>query len=214
MIKSRKAKGWLILGGVLAAAVLAGAAVLAANPGAISSMEDWYRQLGATEGAGSTDSAADEIYMQGDTITLYTSEVEQRTQRYALFQKENPEEEAVQSLLADLAFEKAARDAGYTVTDQEVDQYLQEMRESIRQAENYADYLTYIEGTGMTEDAYWESMAPLYKREMLKGKYLNPLYEQFYQDHAGEEDVAEQWAEEQQKMAEKILKEDHVKRVN
>ncbi|MGI5960239.1 MAG: hypothetical protein ACOX60_12630 [Massiliimalia sp.] len=213
-IANIKKKSWIILLSILAAAVLLGGTAFALNSNEILSQEDWYRQLGAAEAKGLlSDSDSNQVYMQGDTITLYTKDVRQRAERYALFQKENPEEEAVRSLLSDLAFEKAALEAGYTVTDEELDQYLREMREGIEQAENYADYLTYIEGTGMNEDDYWASLAPSYKQQMLIGKYLNPLHEQFYQDHADEENLSQKWEQEKQKMAEKILKKDHVKKV-
>lgn len=47
---------------------------------------------------------------------------------------------------------------GYAATDEGVQADLDATRAGIAQAENAEDFYTYLEGTGMTEDAYWASM--------------------------------------------------------
>ncbi len=72
----------------------------------------------------------------------------------------------------------AAEDAGITVTDQEVTEEIERIKETfVSDSEGQKELKAQIAGMGMEEDEYWESLRPQYKSNMIANKYLRKMYE-------------------------------------
>lgn len=53
---------------------------------------------------------------------------------------------------------------GFLVNDETVYAAIDNLRSQIKTVQNYSDYLSFIKGTGMTEDEYWNSQFETYKQ--------------------------------------------------
>lgn len=58
---------------------------------------------------------------------------------------------------------EAAIANGIWVEDGELLAQISNLRSKIELADNYDDYLTFIQGTGMDEDEYWNSQLEVYR---------------------------------------------------
>lgn len=89
------------------------------------------------------------------------------------------EEEATAFALTYLLEKEAiyflAIDNGYDCTQQEVDEALAALRVDFEEADNYRDFLVYLEGLDQTPDAYWAAMQTDdgYRKDLVIGKYLD-----------------------------------------
>lgn len=68
--------------------------------------------------------------------------------------------------------EKAAIDAGITVTEEEVDEIIKTTKEALHSDEDGSKQLqAVLSGSGLTEDEYWNSCRNYYKTSLLIEKY-------------------------------------------
>ncbi len=58
---------------------------------------------------------------------------------------------------------KNAINKGIWVSDEEVTEKIQLLRNAISSVDNYEEYLEFIAGTGMTEDEYWNTQTEIYR---------------------------------------------------
>lgn len=62
---------------------------------------------------------------------------------------------------------KSAQIDGITVTDEELSNAIQKAKDTIKSYdEQYNSFQVYIKGLNMTEDQYWESVKPVYKKSI------------------------------------------------
>ena len=70
------------------------------------------------------------------------------------------------------AFYLAAVDAGYTASEEEIDDIINYIKDAIQGTEEEKYIKSYILGRGMREEEYWISIRDLYKRNLIIKKYL------------------------------------------
>ncbi len=70
------------------------------------------------------------------------------------------------------AFYLAAVDAGYTASEEEIDDIINYIKDAIQGTEEEKYIKSYILGRGMSEEEYWISIRDLYKRNLIIKKYL------------------------------------------
>jgi hypothetical protein len=79
---------------------------------------------------------------------------------------------------------KSAQRDGITVTDEEVLNAIHNAKDIITSdAERYKSFQDYIEGLNMTEEQYWESVKPVYKKALICGKYKNELKQKYKEEN-------------------------------
>lgn len=70
--------------------------------------------------------------------------------------------------------EKAAIDAGITVTEEEIDEVIKKIKESLHSDEEGNKQLkAVLMGSGLSEDEYWSSCRNYYKKSLMIEKYQN-----------------------------------------
>ncbi len=73
---------------------------------------------------------------------------------------------------------------GMTVSEAEVDSGVKAARETMEaDRETYAAFREYVKGLGLTEEAYWESVRPVYNKALTCGKYKKALKAKFREDN-------------------------------
>ena len=169
------------------------------------------------------DRSIENIFMRGDNITIYRSEVEQLiAQRQVLGEEGDHEKGVVEFLLRREALYFKARSLGYYVTDEEINwrlaverQHYEESREG-----NYYVFLAYFEGTGLTMDQYFEWQFDIRKREETIGKFLDSERERFMEilgidiHIAGwDEEPRERWHRHVQEIVDAVVRADNVQRI-
>jgi hypothetical protein len=71
---------------------------------------------------------------------------------------------------------------GISVSDDEISSSIKSAQESIKAVSSqYESFKEYLSGLNMTENQYWESVKPTYKKALICGKYKNALKEKYIQ---------------------------------
>lgn len=159
--------------------------------------------------------AGNEIYAKGKTIRINRKEVEIITARYALEGNENGEEAAYKYLVRREALHQIAVKNGYTVSQQEAQEYVNGIKEDF---ESMSDtiFSAYLEGMGMSVSDYWDSQYEILKNELLTDKYLKVEKEKYAKAHKIVEWTPEEWAGWQKfldNMAQQYINSDDVKKL-
>ncbi|ACL75444.1 SurA N-terminal domain-containing protein [Ruminiclostridium cellulolyticum] len=69
---------------------------------------------------------------------------------------------------------------GFRVSDHQVEAAIKSAREEISMdSKQYKAFKEYISGLKMSEDEYWESVKPTYKKALIRGAYKNALKQKF-----------------------------------
>ena len=95
------------------------------------------------------------------------------------YDKDAAEQLAYCQLILQRALYYQAIQEGVSATEEEVNAQIETDRAVMPTAGNADDYLEYIEGTGMTEDEYWDSMRETYQRTMTLAKYAEQKRAEF-----------------------------------
>ena len=157
-----------------------------------------------------------DVYMRGDNIVIYKSEVDLIAGRWAVAGYKDGEERAVQYLLKREALYHEALRQGCTATDEEAQAIVDDQRESTKKADNYEDIKTFLETANMTDEEYWQSQKELFKKELIISRYTEPIRKAYAEKKGlqpADTEAWEGWDEYLQKIADKLIKQDHVKKV-
>lgn len=80
-------------------------------------------------------------------------------------------------------YDKAIQD-GIVATDEEINSALKTAQRVMSENhDQYEAFKDYIRGLNMTEDQYWDSVKPAYKKFVICGKYKNTLKEKYGEDN-------------------------------
>ncbi len=72
---------------------------------------------------------------------------------------------------------------GFHVSDQQVEAAIKSSQETLKKdSKQYEAFKEYIRGLNMSENEYWESVKPAYKKTLMRGAYKNALKEKFKKD--------------------------------
>ena len=139
-----------------------------------SFMVNWGKTL--KEHSENRDVKESDIYMKGKSASVTEADIKQGTDFYVLsgMDEEAAREEAIKYMMKREALYAEAVRNGYSVTDDEVRAYLEELKQTIASADNKEDVEAVIEGFG-SEDEYWEYEFNIYKTDLPIQKYTKSL---------------------------------------
>ena len=117
-----------------------------------------------------------EIYMLGNSAQITEADIKQGTELFVLsgMDREQAREEAIKYAMKREALYEEAINNGYTVTDEEVRAYLEELKEVINSADNKEDALQVIKAFD-SEKEYWDFEFEVYKKDLPIQKYVESL---------------------------------------
>lgn len=120
------------------------------------------------------------IYARGKNGVITNKEVEQAMMFYTTFgmNQEDARKQAVLYVEEREALYQQAIEAGYTVTDQEVYDYLEKLKVFIKQSENKEDAMAIIQQFDSEED-YWNYEFEVYKKDLPIQKYMAAKEKEF-----------------------------------
>ena len=120
------------------------------------------------------------IYARGKNGVITNKEVEQAMMFYTTFgmNQEDARKQAVLYVEEREALYQQAIEAGYTVTDQEVYDYLEKLKVFIKQSDNKEDAMAIIEQFDSEED-YWNYEFEVQKKDLPIQKYMAAKEKEF-----------------------------------
>lgn len=144
-----------------------------------------------------------EVYVRGENIYLTSSDVEQAVMFYTL--NGMTEKAALQKAILYMAerevlYQKAV-EAGYTVTDEEIREYLEELKANMDSADNREDAMRIMEQFA-SEEAYWEYEFAVCQKNLLVQNYVADLEKQFMMENGN----SEAWPEYFEEYKKKLIK--------
>ena len=104
----------------------------------------------------------------------------------------------------------AATEAGYSTTQDEAQEIVNEMKESFHKADNFHDFLEYLDGAEMTEDEYWVRQVDIVAKENTMAKFVNAQKEQLKSSQKLD-DEQKIWSNKRKAIINEQIKTDHVK---
>lgn len=85
---------------------------------------------------------------------------------------EKAKKEVIKEIITKKTLYAAATKQGFTVSDQEYDAYVEQLREQLQKAENQHDMQDFYEGFG-GENNYWKSMEASIRQNLVVRKYID-----------------------------------------
>ena len=139
-----------------------------------SFMVNWGKTL--KEHSENRDVKESDIYMKGKSASVTEADIKQGTDFYVLsgMDEEAAREEAIKYMMKREALYAEAVRNGYSVKDDEVRAYLEELKQTIASADNKEDVEAVIKGFG-SEDEYREYEFNVYKKDLPIQKYTESL---------------------------------------
>ena len=151
-----------------------------------SFMVNWGKTL--KEHSENRDVKESDIYMKGKSASVTEADIKQGTDFYVLsgMDEEAAREEAIKYMMKREALYAEAVRNGYSVTDDEVRAYLEELKQTIASADNKEDVEAVIKGFG-SEDEYWEYEFNVYKKDLPIQKYTESLKAEYENNNISSE---------------------------
>ena len=121
-----------------------------------------------------------EIYAKGNSATITEEEIQQATDFYILsgMNKDAAREKAIAYVKErEALYEEAIRN-GYSVTEDEIWNYLEELKEVINNADNKEDAYEVMNSFG-SEQEYWNYEFGVYQKNLPIQKYVDSLQVQY-----------------------------------
>lgn len=143
-----------------------------------SFMSEWGETL--NKYAANKDVKEPEIYAKGNSATITEKEVQQATDFYILsgMSSEEAKETAINYVKEREALYQEAIRNGYSVTDDEVLAYLEDLKETINTADNKEDAYAVMNSFG-SEHEYWDYEFTVYQKNLPIQKYVDSLQAQY-----------------------------------
>ena len=170
-------------------------------------MADW----GETLAENSKDMQSEDIYAVGKNAIVTNKDVAQAVEFYLLsgMDEQNAKEEAVKYTFQREALYQAAIENGYSVTDEEVWEYLEELKDTINHADNKEDIIT-IMNQFETENDYWNFEFSVYQKNLPIQRYVHDLEESFMQSSVKENE----WDQYFEQMKENLVLKENYQIIN
>ena len=154
----------------------------------------------------------EDIYETGENVIIQSSDVDLYEDFYEKAGSIDSHEAAVKYAEERAALYAAAIENGFTVTDSEVSDYVDGIKESILDSMSTEDYKNIISGFE-SEDAYWEFERNLYKYDLPITKYAKYLEENYRKEVSVNDDIAfqEMWQKEYQNIKDDLVRKQNYK---
>lgn len=154
-------------------------------------MTDWGEKLNSYSQA---DSGTDTLYAVGRSASVSEKDVRRAEDFYVLqgFDKQEARRMAVDYMEKREALYEEAVKNGYDVTEQEVYDYLEELKALIASADNREDAYN-VMAAFESEDAYWDYQFSVYRKNLPIQKYVKHLEERFNGMQSRSNGEADSW---------------------
>ena len=167
-----------------------------AEPSYATKFSDWGNLLNQYA---NVENEEETIYARGKNGVITNKEVEQAIAFYDTFgmSTEEARKQAILYVEEREALYQQAIEAGYTVTDKEVYDYLDELKQFIDQSENKEDAMAIIQQFDSEED-YWNYEFEVYKKNLPIQKYMAAKETEFKEvmpQSKSINEVEEEWQE-------------------
>lgn len=210
MKKSKLAAG---IAAAALVAVLSVSAVYAGNQGkSVSALWGEILKQLADEGKISTQSTEDEplLYAVGKDVSITMKEYEQVKSFYQL--KGEDDEQAAKDADKEIkqyhALYAAAVKNGYSVTDEQVQAYIKDMKVQLETVDNREDIQNVIDQFD-SEDDYWAYEFTVYQKQLPIQNYVSALNDEYNEKaaDASSEEAQEEWDTYFENLKDKLVKE-------
>lgn len=156
-------KKFIIVIGLLMVAALA----TLIGTGALKSKENRMGEV-AKEAAGGNKKSA--VAIKGKDFKVSEKELKTKVKYFKAAGVEDPEKAAKDSFIEKESLYALAVSKGYSATQQEVDEVVEEIKQGVKEAKN-EEIQNYIEGFG-SEEEFWEFERELESKNLVIKKYL------------------------------------------
>ncbi|WP_343249201.1 hypothetical protein [Diplocloster hominis] len=152
-----------------------------------------------------------DLYATGNSITVTKQEIEQATDFFMQTSDDydTARAKAIDSAMKREALYAAAIEHGYTVTDEEIWAYLEDLKELMSKAANKDDVQAVIDAFP-SEDDYWAYEYTVYQKNLPIEKYANDLRKAYYEQLANsgaDEDYSLLWKDYYNQFQEQLVQE-------
>lgn len=149
-----------------------------------------------------------ELYAKGKTVEIPQLEYEQMVQYYQLngMKEEEAKESADIYVKERYAIYADAIQNGYTVTKEELNSYIDELKKEMHENKNKKTRQMVEEAFG-TEDTYWEYEKILCKIDIPIKNYINDLGKKFQEENKNAKD--EEWEKEFNKLKKEMVEKEN-----
>lgn len=104
-----------------------------------------------------------------------------------------------------------AVEEGFVVTDEEIEEAIEETKKAIKGEAAEKEIEAYCEGAGITMDEYWELQKEVYRKNYMIKKYMSKCQEEFSASSEGTEGINGTFFEEFERISEENVKKYDVK---
>lgn len=166
----------------IAVAILSISTVKAfAEPSNVSILRKWGSILNEQSNGLKTLSEED-LYAIGESAVITKQEYEQAVAFYSLKEDKNIAEEKAGCYVKEReALYAAAVEAGYTATEEEIYDYLNNLKKMIETVDNKDEVMAVIESFP-SEEEYWEYEFTVYKKNLPIEKYVQSLKDDYMKE--------------------------------
>lgn len=135
---------------------------------------------GTISAENATDMESEDVYAIGKNSVITNKDIDQATESFKLsgMDEQAAREEAIKYMSQREALYQAAKENGYSVTDKEVWDYLDELKATINNADNKEDVFA-IMNQFETEEDYWEFEFSVYQKNLPIQRYVHDLEQTF-----------------------------------
>lgn len=153
---------------------------------------EFYGQSVSSSGLEKKTSSDQKSIIKGNDFAISEKQFENLVQQNMVsgLSKEEACMATLDQLIISRCLYYAACEAGYKISEKDAEAKMAFDREAFQHAENYSDFQAYLEGTGLSEDAYWESMTETYIRTETTGAFIQAIREQFTSEHPNADEAS------------------------
>ncbi len=171
------------------AAIIIGGAIAVTQAG---NRESFFSKWGKVLSNNSVQTYSDDLYAVGNNTSITQKDYEQTLQFQLLsgLEQKEAEKEAYRYVTEREALYYQAVKAGYSVTEEEVRDYIEILKQMVEEAENREDIQQLIEQFD-SEEAYWEYEVSVYMKNLPIQNYVESLQTDFYKQISSDETGSE-----------------------
>lgn len=124
------------------------------------------------------------VVARGNNIEIMNPEVDRIVAGYEMLNSPKGRDDAIAFLAKRAALEAEAIRQGYSVTEEEVQDYINLQLEMGKNASNYHEFAEFLEGAQMTAEEYWQGQYDILRQELIYGQMLTDLKTQWSQERS------------------------------
>lgn len=133
----------------------------------------------------------EELYAIGESAVITRQEYEQTVAFYSLQEDKNTAEEKADRYVKEReALYAAAVEAGYTATEEEIHDYLDNLKKTIETVDNKDEVMAVMESFP-SEEEYWEYEFTVYSKNLPIEKYVQDLKEDYLKENGLDKETSE-----------------------